>query len=164
MRILRFAVLLLCAFSNPVFGVDDASGPLHCTVDLSKPFTAYVLSAKDKEWGRLLVERLKYSGRVFHFVRTSLPLEVDGATLEGEVYQAVENPRIFYVAKSDAILELNTPHPYNPAVLGFSMHAPKSRHFIVALNFFATGVPFLSSSSVEKGLVTWMGRAVNRLQ
>jgi len=89
---------------------------------------------------------------------------VDKATEEGQVYQALENPRIFYVAKSDAILALGATHPYNPAVRGFSMHAPRSRHFIVALNFFAIGVPFESSTPVEKGRVTWMGKIVNRLQ
>jgi hypothetical protein len=84
--------------------------------------------------------------------------------MDGELYQALEKPDIFYVLKSDTMLELNQKWPYNPGVLGFSMHAPKSRHFIVALNFFSTGVPLLSSSPVKKGLVTWNGHLINRLQ
>lgn len=82
----------------------------------------------------------------------------------GEVYQAIEKPEIFYLLRSDAMLQLHTRWPYNPGVRGFSAHVPKSRNFIVALNFFAVGVPFLSSSPVEKELVTWQGHAIGRLK
>jgi hypothetical protein len=78
-------------------------------------------------------------------------------TVQGAVYQAVEKPDVFYVANGDAMLKLGTTWPYNPGVGGFSMHAPKSRNFIVCFNFDNGGVPFLSSSPVRKGIVTWKG-------
>lgn len=163
LRFLGLAVLLTCVVSMPVSAGDDSSGVIHCSVDLSRPFRVYVMTQRDKAWSQSLVRNLKYSGRVFHFVRTSLPLAIDNVKEDGQVYQALENPNIFYVLRSDAILQLGTEHPYNPAVLGFSMHAPSSRQFIVALNFFATGVPFESSTPVGRGPVAWMGRVVNRL-
>ncbi len=70
--------------------------------------------------------------------------------------ESTELPEFFYVVNSDAILKLNTKWAYSPGVGGFSMHAPKSRRFIVCLNL-GGGVPFLSSSPVKKGVVTWNG-------
>jgi hypothetical protein len=55
------------------------------------------------------------------------------------------------------MLKVGTMWAYNPGVGGFSMHAPKSRNFIVCFNFVEGGVPFLSSSPVRKGIVTWKG-------
>jgi hypothetical protein len=121
------------------------------------------MSEKDRGWSQSLVKNLKYSSFVLHFVKTSLPLTVDNAKVEGAVYQAVEKPDIFYVANSDAILQLNTKWPYSPGVAGFSMHAPRSRNFIVCLNLNG-GVPFLSSTPVLKGKVTWKGHDVNRFK
>jgi len=66
-------------------------------------------------------------------------------------------PDVFYVVNSDAMLRLGTRWAYNPGVGGFSMHAPKSRNFIVCFNFVEGGVPFLSSSPVRRDDVTWMG-------
>jgi hypothetical protein len=106
--------------------------------------------------GDSLVAKLKYKGPVVHFVRTSLSLKVGDASLEGVVYQAIEKPEVFYVVNGDAILKLNTKWAYNPGVGGFSMHAPKSQNFIICLNLDG-GVPFLSSSPVRKGVVTWKG-------
>lgn len=164
MKFSGLAGLLLCVMLKPASGGDDASGPIHYSVDLSQTFTRYAMTEKDKEWGHSLVERLGYHGPVVYFLRTSLPLRVNNNAMDGEVYQASEMPDIFYVVKSDTMLELNQQRPYNPGVLGFSMHAPKSRHFIVALNFFRSGVPLLSGSPVQKDLVTWKGHIVDRLK
>ena len=81
--------------------------------------------------------------------------------MQGAVYRATERPDYFYVVNGDAILRLDTRWAYNPGVGGFSMHAPKSRNFIVCLNLDG-GVPFLSSSPVQKGKVTWRGHDWNR--
>jgi hypothetical protein len=78
-------------------------------------------------------------------------------TIQGVVYQALEKPDVFYVVNSDAMLKLGTTWAYNPGVGGFSMHALKSRNFIVCFNFVEGGVPFLSSSPVRKAIVTWKG-------
>ena len=115
MRHVCVAVVLLATVHGASAG-DDASGPTPYSVDLSRPFTTYSMTQKDKLWGDSLVTKLKYK----------------------------------------AILKLNTKWAYNPGVGGFSMHAPKSRHFIVCLNL-GGGVPFLSSSPVKKGDVTWNG-------
>lgn len=142
----------------PNFAVagDDASGNVPYSIDLALQFTTYALTRKDELWSESLVNRLHYTGQVIHFVRTSLPLQVSSRTLEGAVYQAVEKPDVFYVSNGDAVLRLGTRWVYNPGVGGFSMHSPKSRNFIVCLNFDG-GVPFLSSSPVQKGTVTWKG-------
>ena len=41
------------------------------------------MTQRDKAWSQSLVRNLKYSRRVFHFVRTSLPLTVDDVKDEG---------------------------------------------------------------------------------
>lgn len=158
------AVLLLYVLSRPASAGDDASGPVHYSLDLSQPFTIYAMTQKDKEWGQSLAKKFGYHGRIIHFMRTSLPLVVDNQTVTGEVYQAIEKPEILYVLQSDAMLQLHTRWPYNPGVLGFSMHGPRSRNFLVAFNFFATGVPFLSSTPVENTKITWQGHVIDRLK
>ena len=80
-----------------------------------------------------------------------------GKTVRGAVYQALDMPDVSYVVNSDAMLRLGTRWAYNPGVGGFSMHAPKSRNFIVCFNFVEGGVPFLSGSPVRRDDVTWMG-------
>jgi hypothetical protein len=77
--------------------------------------------------------------------------------VEGAVYQSVEKRDFFYVLEGDVMLRLGKQWAYSPGVGGFSMHAPKSRKFIVSLNFVEGGVPFLSSSIVKKGIVYWDG-------
>jgi hypothetical protein len=163
MRLAYAAAILLSliTINNPVGAGDDASGPIRYATDLSQPFTTYVLSQTDKEWSKSLVARLKYSGPVVHFVRTSLPLKVDGKIIEGAIYQSLENPDYFYVVRGDAMLQLGTRWAYNPGVGGFSAHAPQSRNFIVCLNITG-GVPFLSSSPVQRGPVSWNGHDWNR--
>lgn len=157
------AVLIsVVTITNPVGAGDDASGPIRYATDLSQSFTTYVLSPADKQWSESLVARLKYSGPVVHFVRTSLPLKVDGKTIRGAIYQSLESPDYFYVVPSDAMLRLGTRWAYDPGVGGFSAHAPQSRNYMVCLNM-AGGVPFLSSSPVQKGPVSWNGHDWNRL-
>lgn len=56
-RVLGFAVLLLGIAGHPALAGDDASGPVHYSVDLSRPFTTYVMTEKDKEWGRSLAKK-----------------------------------------------------------------------------------------------------------
>ena len=73
----------------------------------------------------LCVKRFSSTGLVVHFLRTSLPLNVDHKSVKGAVYQAVEKPEYFCVAKGDAMLKLDAKWAYSPGVGGFSMHAPK---------------------------------------
>lgn len=155
------AVLALHA----AFAGDDASGSTPYRLDLSQRFTTYSMTANDKQWSDNLAKKFKYKGRVVHFVRTSLPLRIGDRTVQGTVYQSVEHPDVFYVLEGDAMLRIGAQWPYNPGVGGFSIHAPKSRNFIVCLNFVGGGVPFLSSSPVVKAVVSWKGDPQwNRLQ
>ncbi|MGA2357105.1 MAG: hypothetical protein ABSG02_21635 [Terriglobales bacterium] len=154
---LIWAVALTIVMLESAYAGDDASGPVSFRLDLSQPFTTYSMTAQDKIWSTSLATRFIYKGRAIHFVRTSLPLIVDDKTVGGAVYQAVERPEVFYVETGDAMLKLGTTWAYNPGVGGFSMHAPQSRNFIVCFNFVEGGVPFLSSSPVRKGIVTWKG-------
>ena len=157
MRIIWAAVLTMVMLEGAYAG-DDASGPIPFRVDLSQHFTTYSMTAQDQLWSTSLAVRFVYKGSSVHFVRTSLPLDMGEKTLQGAVYQAVEKPGVFYVANGDAMLKLGTTWAYNPGVGGFSMYAPKSRNFIVCFNFVDGGVPFLSSSPVRKGVVTWKGQ------
>jgi hypothetical protein len=156
---MRFFGALALAFVmlGTAFAGDDASGPVPFRVDLSQRFTAYSMTTQDELWSASLAARFMYKGRAVHFVRTSIPLNMGDKTIQGAVYQALEKPDVFYVSNSDAMLKLGTTWAYNPGVGGFSMHAPKSRNFIVCFNFVEGGVPFLSSSPVRKGIVTWKG-------
>ncbi len=126
--------LLLLVTAGLAVAGDDASGPIPYKADLGQSFTVYAMSESDNAWSASLVDRLKYTGTVVHFVRTSLPLQVNGKTVKGAIYQAIEKPDYFYVVNGDAMLQLDTKWAYSPAVGGFSMHAPKSRNFIVCLN------------------------------
>jgi hypothetical protein len=99
-------VLLLATVGLAVAG-DDASGPIHYETDLGQSFTVYVISESDNASSASLVDKLKYTGPVVHFVRTSLPLQVNGKTVKGAIYQAVEKPD-FYVVNGDAMLQLDT--------------------------------------------------------
>src|SRR5580704_2346236 len=80
-------ILFLSLTASLATAGDDASGPIHYSTDLSRSFTTYAMSEQDNEWSASLVERLKYSGLVVHFVRTSLSLQVDKKTVQGAVYQ-----------------------------------------------------------------------------
>jgi hypothetical protein len=123
------------------------------------------MTAKDRSWSESLVRKFNYSGRVVHFVRTSLPLKIADHVVEGAVYQSFEEPGFFYISQGDAMLRIGARWAYSPGVGGFSMHAPRSKDFIVCLNFVSGGVPFLSSSPVQRAVVTWRGdEVVNRLR
>jgi hypothetical protein len=141
---------------------DDSSGPIQYSVDLGAPYSSYQLTDADKQWAARLANNLKYSGRVVHFVRTSLELEVDTASVRGAVYQAVEEPTVYYVVPGDALLRVGNTWPVNPSVGGFSLHAPKSMDFIACLNLTKGGVPFLSGTPVVKGRVSWKGHEWKR--
>jgi hypothetical protein len=154
---LIWAVVLTIVMLESAYAGDDASGPVPFRLDLSQQFTTYSMTAQDELWSTSLAARFIYKGRAVHFVRTTLPLNVGDKTIPGAVYQSVERPDVFYAVKGDAMLKLGTRWAYNPGVGGFSMHAPKSRDFIVCFNFVEGGVPFLSSSPVRKGIVTWNG-------
>jgi hypothetical protein len=163
MKFLFAVVLLIPVATTHTFAGDDASGPIQYSTDLSQPFTTYIMSEMDKKWSRSLVTKLKYTGSVVHFVRTSLPLTIGDSTVDGAMYQAVEKPDFFYVVKGDAMLRLGKQWPYSPGVGGFSMHGTKRRDFLLCLNFQEGGVPFLSSSPVRKGRVAWKGGAESRV-
>jgi hypothetical protein len=152
-------VLVFVLGSGTARAGNDASeaATVSYSVDLSRPFVVYEMTDRDRAWSRSLTTTLKYTGKVVHFVRTSLPLVVDGSTIDGAVYEAVEMPGYFYVAEGDAMLRLGTPWPYSPGVGGLSMHAPRSRSFIVCLHFQRGGVPFRSSTPVIKGEIRWKG-------
>jgi hypothetical protein len=163
MKLACAVILVLCIAPSLILAGDDASGPIHYATDLSQPFTVYVMTQRDNEWSASLVKKLNYTGPVVHFVRTSLLLNVDKTVVQGAIYQGVEKPEYFYVVNGDAVLKLNTTWAYSPGVGGFSMHAPASRNFIVCLNLDG-GVPFLSSSTVQKGKVTWNGHDYDRFK
>jgi len=142
---------------------DDASGPVQYQVDLSRPFDSYELTDQDRAWAETLVMRLGYSGKVVYFVRTNLPLQVNGSIERDRIYVSSEMPEYFYVSAGDAMLRIGAQWPYSPGTGGFSMHAPPSRRFIVCLNCKSPGVPFLSSSPVIRGVVSWGGHDDHRI-
>ena len=159
---MRLIASLFVFCSACVSAGDDASGTNKYRVDLGKPFSKYELTDKDQAWAKALAAKFKYSGRIVYFVKTSLPLDVDGKTVEGDVYQSLEKPTCFYVAQGDAMLPVGAPWPLSPGTGGLSMHTPRSRNFIACLNCHCGGVPFLSGSRVERSVVTWNGNKFTR--
>jgi hypothetical protein len=157
MRGVLQAFLLIPLLASFAIAGDDASGSVPYRLDLSQHFTTHSLTAADRSWGENLAKKFKYKGRVTHFVRTSLPLQIGERKVQGAVYQCIEDADLFYVLEGDAILKIGARWPYNPGVGGFSIHAPKTKDFIVVLNFAREGVPFLSSSPVVRAAVEWKG-------
>lgn len=145
-RLLCAAFLLLVTLRAAYSG-DDASGRTPCSVDLSRPFTAYSMTTGDRLWSEALAKRLRYAGRVVHLVRTSLPVEGWQYLPRGRCLPSGRKARVL---NTDAMLKIGSQWAYSPGVGGFSMQAPKSRNFIVCLNFVGGGVPFLSSSRYGK--------------
>src|ERR1700723_2789326 len=97
---MKFAIVAICltfAAVHSAFPGDDDSGPVQYSTDLSQGFTTYTMSQSDKEWSESLVARLRYSGPLTHFVRTSLPLKVDKRIVQEAIYQSSEHPDYFYV-------------------------------------------------------------------
>ena len=141
---------------------DDSSGPTQYKLNLGTPFSTYQLTEKDEAWGQRLAQKFRYTSKIFYFVRTSLPLEVDGKTVEGAVYQRVDLPACFYVVPGDYVLTIGTPWPASPATGGFSLNAPKSRNFLACMNCHCGGVPALASTPITKGPVTWNGHNYSR--
>ena len=156
-------MIFVCVATTALSAGDDSSGPIAYSVDLGLAFTTYHMSDRDKQWSASLGRNLKYSGEVLHFLRTSLPLSdaTAVATVTGAVYQAFEKPNLFYVVPSDVVLRIGVRWPIGQGAGGFSVHAPKSRNFIVALHC-CVGVPVISSSPVIKGKVAWKGRNSSR--
>ncbi len=156
-------ILVLLLLSLSAFAGDDASGDVPRKMDLSVEYTPYEMKETDRNWSQSLVSNFKYKGKVVHFVKTNIPLVSNKETIEGRIYQSVENPDVFYVAEGDLMFKIGNQHPYSPGVGGFSMHAPKSKNFIVCLNCLQGGVPALKSSKVIKGIVNWQGTKWSRL-
>ncbi len=136
---------------------DDATGPIPYRVNLGAEFDTYPITPKDEQWAQALAAKFGYRGKIVFFGQTTLPLTANGATLRGQVYRRLDKPEFFYVLNADVILEVGTEHPYNPGVGGFSIHAPRSRKYLVCLNCQESGVPVLTSSPVTMGDVRWNG-------
>jgi hypothetical protein len=94
MKSVHTFILFLCISTRIAVPGDDASGPIPNGVDLSQPFTLYVMSKQDNEWSASLVNKSRYKGVVVHFVRTSLPLKMKKRIVMGAVYQAFKTPSI----------------------------------------------------------------------
>lgn len=154
-------LLILLAMPSHIQAGGDASGYIPHSTDLGKPYEKYTLQKKDHQWSRSLVRRLGYKGNVVHFVRTTIPLQSGSQTIEGQIYQSVEQPDKYYVAEGDLMFEIGS-RPHSVGTGGFSMHTPKSKDFIVCLHCQSKGVPVSLSTKVMKGRVWWMGRAYRR--
>lgn len=157
-------ILFLLSVSLSAYSGDDASGDVPRTMNLSVQYTSYEMKETDRNWSKSLVSKFRYKGKVVHFVKTNIPLVSNNKTIDGRIYQSVENPDVFYVAEGDLMFKIGSQQPYSPGVGGFSMHAPKSKKFIVCLNCLqGGGVPTLKSSKVIKGKIKWQGAKWSRL-
>ena len=163
MRI-RWLILSLTLFSRIAFSGDSAGGSILYATDLSQVFATYTLSARDRAWGTRLAHKFGYREKVVYFVRTSLVLSVNGAILESQIYQDTKDPTRFYVVAGDAMLTVGNDHPNSPGVGGFSMHANIAKNFITCFHCNAGGVPFIWSTPVIKGKVSWLGGSEKRLE
>ncbi|MDQ7051284.1 MAG: hypothetical protein Q9M92_17855 [Enterobacterales bacterium] len=157
-------VIISYGVSSIVMAGDDASGNIPRQVDLSLTHKNYQLTEADRVWVATLVKNFNYQGKIMLFVQTDLPLESNACSLSGKVYQNLNDETLYYVAEGDVMLKIGEKHPFSRGVGGFSMHAPKSKHFIACLNCLSGGVLVRNSSEVTKGSVTWYGRDWNRLE
>lgn len=156
-------LLVLLMLSVGAHAGDDASGPISYRVDLSKAFDKHQLTDSDRRLAQRLARKFHYTGKIVHFVKTDLPLEVNGQVVSNQIYQAVEDPNAFYVVKGDSMLQIGYKWAYNPGVGGFSLLRTHSRKLLVCMNCFKGGVPSLSSSPVIKGVVTWTAHDDKRI-
>jgi len=169
MKLVPWFMILLLATVCASAG-DYASGPISYAVDVSEPYSKYSITDKDIKWSNSLAKNLKYKGKVIHFERTSLLLFKNGSSIKGSVYHAKEAPNYFYVVNGDAMLKIGNKVPYSPGAGGFSMHAKKTRDFIVCLSCLTGGVPFLkwysflSWSKIGEGEVSWNSSDFTRFQ
>ena len=88
----------------------------------------------DQNWSQRLANKFKYTGKISYFVRTSLPLDVDGKVIKGAVYQRLDQPDCFYVLPGDYVLAIGRPWPASPGVGGFTLSAPRSQNFLACMN------------------------------
>ena len=161
----RFVLILsFILHSLTIYAGDDSSGPIKFSTDLGTNFQTFQMGNIEKKWSASLVKNMNYKGEVVHFVKTSIILYQDGSEINGAVYQALEKPDYFYIVNADSILNIGKEHPYSPGVGGFSMHRPKSKNFIVCLNFQSGGVPAFNSTAVVRGPVSWQGNVWNRFK
>lgn len=106
--------------------------------------------------GRLPVAQPSTKGHITYLTRTDLPLWRDGVRVEGAVYRPVDKLKDwYYVADGDAIIIASEHAIISPRCGGFSMHAPKTRNFIVALYFETPCVPVLRHSDIRRGKIWW---------
>lgn len=155
--------ILFFAVAQSASSGDDASGPISYSLDLSVPFTQYEMTDADFAWSKSLTDNLGYKGETVYFVLTSVVLEIDGNSTENTVYKAVLDKDVFYVAAGDTMLKVGNRWPTSPGGGGFSMHAPRSKKFVVCLNCYLEGVPHHSGTKVRMGPVSWTGHDYRRL-
>ena len=143
---------------------DGIGGTNRYKTDFSQEHALYKTTKDDERWTASLLRKFKTTNKAVYFVRTDLALTKDGKELRGLVYRRVDQPSYYYVSEGDVMFDLKERFIYNPGVGGFSMHSPKSRDFIVCLNFQKSGVPFLRHSEIMKSNVWWFTRGeFNRL-
>jgi hypothetical protein len=70
----------------------------------------------------------------------------------------MDKPQYYYIAEGDIMLDLNKKYAYNPGVGGFEMYSPKSRNFIVCINFQPGGVPVARHSEIGRDKVWWFAK------
>lgn len=160
----RLLAFLGLAFVTTIsFAGDFASGQIEYKADFSSPFSMYKMTPADNEWTASLVGKFKYSGKVVRFVKTDIKLTKNGKELVSSVFRAIEFPDRFYVLSGDVMLSMEKKRIYSPGTGGFSMHAPRSKNFIVCLNCDTGGVPFSSHSKVGYRNMWWFATEFERL-
>ena len=154
MRIL-FVIAAILSFIIKSHAGDGIGGTNRYEADFSRGHESYKMGKEDERWAASLLRNLKATGKAIYFARTDLPVQKDGVVVRGLVYRRVDQPEYYYIAEGDAMLNLKEGFIYNPGVGGFSMHSPKSRNFIVCLNFQQGGVPFVRHSEIGKSNIWW---------
>lgn len=157
MRILFAIAVILCVVVGSHAG-DGIGGTNRYAADFSRGHESYKMGKDDERWAASFLRNLKATGKAIYFTRTDLPVQKDGVVVRGLVYRRVDQPKYYYITEGDVMLNLKEDFIYNPGVGGFSMHSPKSRNFIVCLNFQQGGVPFVRHSEIGTSNVWWFAR------
>ncbi|MDT8317250.1 MAG: hypothetical protein RQ824_04575 [bacterium] len=104
---------------------------------------------------------IHYTGRYIIFAKTTLTLNKKGQNIKDVVYRSINEEGYFYIIDGDSIISLNEKVIFSPGTGGFSAHMPKSKKFIICLNF-NIGLHFDRTSDVFQGDIWWYGDEYKR--
>lgn len=149
-----FRALAVVVIAGQALAGDFSDGPNRYELDLAAGSHQYTMTAADHRWAESLLRNLHQKGHVTYLTRTDIPFVRDGERVNGGVYCPVGKfTGRYYVPEGDAVILVPEKAVISQGCGGFSIHAPKSRNFIVALYFETPCVPILRHGEIQRGKI-----------